>query len=74
MAIHFEPPILKRHAITYIDDTILQSHKKVKLFSLIKSTVKCPEKQVWKLLQKTFFFLEEANLLGTWDTSSHPEK
>ena len=35
MTIHFEPLIKKKHAITYIDDTIMQSQNKGKMFSII---------------------------------------
>ena len=35
MTIHFEPLIKKKQAITYIDDTIMQSQNKGKMFSII---------------------------------------
>ena len=35
MTIHFEPLIKKKQAITYIDDTIMQSQNKSEMFSII---------------------------------------
>ena len=34
VTIHFEPLIKKKQAITYIDDTIMQSHNKGEMFSI----------------------------------------
>ena len=35
MTIHFDPPIRKKHAITYIDDTIMQSQTRGEMFTII---------------------------------------
>ena len=67
MTIHLEPLIKKKQAITYIDDTIMQSENKGELFSIIQEyrVTTYSGKLVWTLLQKkTFFFLKNVKFLG----------
>ena len=65
MTIHFDPHIRKRQAITYIDDTIMQSQTGVEMFTIIneyhtllrKAGSKAPP-------DKTFFFLKKVKFFG----------
>ena len=65
MTIHFDPLIRKKQAITYIDDTIMQSQTRGEMFTIINEyrtllrkagNKSCPD--------KTFFFLKKVKFLG----------
>ena len=65
MTIHFEPLIKKKQAITYIDDTIMQSQKKGEMFSVIHEYHNLLRKAGLKAApEKTFFFLKKVKFLG----------
>ena len=65
MSIHFEPLIKKKQAITYIDDTIMQSQNKGKMFSIIREYHNLLRKAGLKAApEKTFFFLKKVKFLG----------
>ena len=65
MTIHFEPLIKKKQAITYIDDTIMQSQNKGEMFSIIDEYHNLLRKAGLKAApEKTFFFLKKVNFLG----------
>ena len=65
MTINFDPFIKQKQAITYIDDTIMQSQNKNEMFTVIneyhhllrEASLKTPP-------EKTFFFLKKVNFLG----------
>ena len=58
MTIHFDPLIKKKQAITYIDDTIMQSQNKNEMFTVIKEYHTLLRKAGLKAApDKTFFFL-----------------
>ena len=65
MTIHLDPLIKKKQAITYIDDTIMQSQNENEMFTVInenhtllrKAGLKAPP-------DKTFFFLKKVHFLG----------
>ena len=62
---HFDPLIKKKHAITYIDDIIMQSQTRGEMFTIIneyhtllrKAGLKCAP-------DKTFFFLKKVKFSG----------
>ena len=65
ITIHFEPLIEKKQAITYIDDTIMQSQNKNEMFSIIHEYHNLLRKPGLKAApEKTFFFLKNVKLLG----------
>ena len=65
MTIHFEPLIKKKQAITYIDDTIMQSQNKGEMFSIIHEYHNLLRKAGLKAApEKTFFFLKKVKFLG----------
>ena len=66
MRIHFEPLIKKKQAITYIDDTIMQSQNKGEMFSIIHEYHNLLRKAGLKAApEKTFFFLKKSEILWT---------
>ena len=65
MTIHFDPLINKKQAITYIEDTILQSKNKNEMFTVINKYHTLLRKAgVEAFPDKTFFFLKKLNFLG----------
>ena len=57
MTIHFDPLIKKKQAITYIDDTIMQSQNKNEMFTVINEYHTLLRKAGLKAApDKTFFF------------------
>ena len=65
MTIQFEPLIEKKQAITYIDDTIMQSQNKGEKFSIIHEYHNLLRKAGLKTApEKTFFFLKKVKFLG----------
>ena len=65
MTIHFEPLIRKKQAITYIDDTIMQSQTRSEMFTIINESHTLLRRAGLKAApHKTFFFLKEVMFLG----------
>ena len=65
MTIHFEPLIKEKQAITYIDDTIMQSQNKGETFSIIHQYHNLLRKAGLKAAsEKNFFFLKKVKFLG----------
>ena len=65
MTIHFDPLIKKKQAITYIDDTIMQSQNKNEMFTIINEYHTLLRKAGLKAApDKTFFFLKKVKFLG----------
>ena len=65
MTIHFDPLIKKKQAITYIDDTIMQSQNKNEMFTIINEYHTLLRKAGLKAApDKTFFFLEKVKFRG----------
>ena len=65
VTIHFDPLIKKRQAITYIDDTKMQSQTKHEMFTIIDEYHTLLRKAGLKATpDKTFFFLKKVNFLG----------
>ena len=65
VTIHFEPLIKKKQAITYIDDTIMQSHNIGEMFSIIHEYHNLLRKAGLKAaLEKIFFFLKKPKFFG----------
>ena len=65
MTIHFDPLIRKKQAITYIDDTIMQSQNKDEMFTVINEYHTLLRKAGLKAVpDKTYFFLRKAKFLG----------
>ena len=65
MTFRFEPLIKKKQAITYIDDTIMQSQNKGEVFSIIQEYHNLLRKAGLKAApEKTFFFLKKVKFLG----------
>ena len=65
MTIRFEPLIKKKQAITYMDDTIMQSQNKGEMVSIIHEYHTLLRKAGLKAaLEKTFLFLKEVKFLG----------
>ena len=64
MAINFEPPIKKKKAITYLDDSLLQSHTKAEMFTIIHEYHQLLRKGCLKAApDKTHFFLRKVKFL-----------
>ena len=65
MAIYFEPLIKKKQAISYIEDTIMQSQNKAETFSIIHQYDDLLTKAGLKTAtEKTFLFLKRVKFLG----------
>ena len=65
MKIHFDPLIRKKQAITYIDDTIMQSQTRGEMFTTINEYHSLLRKAGLKTApDKTFFFLKKVKFLG----------
>ena len=65
MTIHFDPLIRKKQAITYIDDTIMQSQNKNEMFTVINEYHTLLRKAGLKAApDKTNFFLKKVKFLG----------
>ena len=65
MTIHFDPLIKKKQAITYIDDTIMQSQNKNEMFTVINEYHTLHRKIGLKAAHdKTFFFSKKVKFLG----------
>ena len=65
LTIHFEPLNKKKQAITYIDDTIMQSQNKGEMISIIHEYHNLLRKAgVKAALEKTFFVLKKVKFLG----------
>ena len=61
----FGPPIKEQKAITYIDDTLLQSNTKEEKFNIIKEYHALLRKVNLKVAwEKTMFFLRKVKFLG----------
>ena len=65
MTIHFDPLIKKKQAITYIDDTIMQSQNKNEMFIVINEYHTLLRKKGFKTApDKTLFFLKKSKFFG----------
>ena len=65
MAINFEPLIKKKKAITYLDDSLLQSDTKAEMFTIIHEYQQLLRKGGLKATpDKTHFFLRKVKFLG----------
>ena len=65
MTIHFDPLIKKKQAITYIDDTIMQSQNKNEMFTVVKKYHTLLTKAGLKAApDTTFFLLKKIKFLG----------
>ena len=65
MTVHFEPLIKKKQAITYIDDTIIQSQNKGEMFSITHEYHNLLRKAGLKAAPvKTFFFPKKVKFSG----------
>ena len=65
MTIHFNPLIRKKRAITYIDDTNMQSQTSGEMFTIINEYHTLLRKAGLKAApDKTFFFLKKVKFLG----------
>ena len=65
MTIHFDPLIRKKQAITYIDDTIMQSQNMKEMFTVLNEYHTHLRKAGLKAApDKTFFFLMKVKFLG----------
>ena len=65
MTIHFDPLIRKKQAITYIDDTIMQSQTRGEMFTIINEYHTLLRKAGLKAApDKTFFILKKVKFLG----------
>ena len=65
MAINFEPLIKKKKAITYLDDSLFQSHTKAEMFTIIHEYHQLLRKGGLKAApDKTHFFLRKLKFLG----------
>ena len=65
MAINFELLIKKKKAITYLDDSLLQSQTKAQMFTIIHEHHQILRKGVLKAApDKTHFFLRKVHFLG----------
>ena len=65
MTIYFDPIIRKKQAITYIDDTIMQSQTRGEMFTIINEYHTLLRKAGLKAApDKTFFFLKKVKFLG----------
>ena len=64
MTIHFDPLIKKKQAITYFDDTIMQSQTRGKMFTIINEYHTLLGRAGLKAApDKTFFFLKKVKFL-----------
>ena len=73
MTIHFDLLIKKKQAITYNDDTIIQSQTRSEMFTIINKYHTLLRKAGLKAApDKTFFFLRKE--WSSWDTLSHPRE
>ena len=64
MTLHFDPLIKMKQAITYIDDTIMQSQNKNEMFTIINEYHTLLRKAGLKAApDKTFFFLKKVKFL-----------
>ena len=64
MAINFEPHIKKKKAITYLDDSLLQSHTKAEMFTTIHEHQLLRKGGLKAAPDKTHFFLRKVKFLG----------
>ena len=65
MTIHFDPLTMKKQAITYIDDTIMQSQTRGEMFTIINEYHTLLRKAGLKAApDKTFSFLKKVKFLG----------
>ena len=65
MKTHFDPLIRKKQAITYIDDTIMQSQTRSKMFTIVNEYHTLLRKAGLKSApDRTFFFLKKVKFLG----------
>ena len=65
MAINFEPLVKKKQAITYLDDSLLQSQTKGEMFTIIHEYHQLLRKGGLKAApDKTHFFLRKVKFLG----------
>ena len=65
ITLHFDTIIRKKQAISYIDDTIMQSQKKNEMFTVINEYHTLVRKAGLKAApNKTFFFLKKVKFLG----------
>ena len=65
MTVQFDPLIGKKQAITYTDDTIMQSQKKNEMFTVINEYHSLLRKAGLKAApNKTYFFLKKVKFLG----------
>ena len=65
MTIHFDPLIKKKQAITYTDDTVMQSQNKNEMFTVINEYHTLLRRAGLKAApDKTFFFLKKLKFLG----------
>ena len=65
MTIHFDTLIRKKQAITYIDDTIMQSQTRGEMFTIINEYHPLLRKAGLKpATDKTFFYLKKVKFLG----------
>ena len=66
MTIHFEPLNKKKQAITYIDDTIMQSQNKGEMFSIIHEYHNLLRKAGLKAApEKNFLLPQKGEIFGT---------
>ena len=64
MTIHFDPLIGRKQAVTYIDDTLMQSQNENEMFTIINEYPTLLRKAGLKATpHKTFFFLKKVNFL-----------
>ena len=65
MTINFDPLIKKKQAITYIDDTIMQTQNKNEMFTVINEYHTLLRKESLKAApDRTFFFLTKVRFFG----------
>ena len=65
MAIHFEPLIKRKQAITYLDDSLMQAQTKQEMFTLIHEYHQLLRKAGLKAApEKTNFFIRKVKFLG----------
>ena len=61
----FRPPILKKHAITYLDDVFMQSQTKEEMFMILEQYHQLLKNQYMKAApDKSHFFLTRVKFLG----------
>ena len=64
MTIHFDPLTKRNQAITYIDDTIMQSQNKNDMFTIINEYHTLLRKFGLKAAPNRFFFLKKVKFVG----------